>query len=53
MINDNPQISTPEMAETLGISERAIEKNLRNLREQNLIARVGPAKGGHWEILGE
>ena len=29
-----------------------IEKHLRKLREQGLIRRVGPDKGGHWEVVG-
>lgn len=45
MIEANPHISAREMAESLQISERAIEKNLRSLREQGIIRRIGPAKG--------
>jgi DNA-binding IscR family transcriptional regulator len=50
MIRDNPQVAISEMATKLGLSERAVEKNLRSLREQNLIVRVGPPKGGYWDI---
>ena len=39
------------MAASLGVTERAIEKQVRKLREQEIIGRVGPAKGGHWEVL--
>ncbi|MFN6313843.1 MAG: HTH domain-containing protein [Planctomyces sp.] len=51
MIEGNPRISAQEMADSLTISERAIEKNLRSLREQGVIRRIGPANGGHWEII--
>ncbi|MFN5800372.1 MAG: ATP-binding protein [Planctomyces sp.] len=42
MIEGNPRISAQEMVDSLTISERAIEKNLRSLREQGVIRRIGP-----------
>ena len=44
-------ISIPELAAKIGISERAIEKQLANLRDTGALRRVGPAKGGKWEVL--
>jgi len=38
------------MAEIIGITERAIEKQLAKLKEKEIIDRVGPDKGGHWKI---
>jgi predicted HTH transcriptional regulator len=35
----------------LGISERAVEKQVRNLRESGRLRRLGPDKGGQWEVL--
>jgi predicted HTH transcriptional regulator len=51
LIKKNPQITVPEMAMNLGVTESAVEKQIRKLREQEIIGRIGPAKGGHWEIL--
>ena len=34
----------------LQISTKAIEKHIKNLREDGIIRRVGPDKGGHWEV---
>lgn len=51
LILKNPQITILEMADTLGVTESAVEKQVRKLREQEIIGRVGPAKGGHWEVL--
>ena len=50
-LSTNPDVTIPELAEMLGITERSVERNLSQLREQNLVRRVGPAKGGHWEVL--
>jgi predicted HTH transcriptional regulator len=47
----NSEITIPEMAEQIGISERSIERNLRNLQKNKKIERIGPAKGGHWRVI--
>ena len=47
----NSQITTQEIAEALGMSRRAITKQITNLREKGIIRRIGPNKGGHWEIV--
>ena len=52
LIKDNPKISIPELAEKIEISTTAVEKNLRKLKEGEIIKRVGSAKGGYWEIVG-
>jgi ATP-dependent DNA helicase RecG len=30
---------------------RAVERLIRHLKSVKVIARIGPAKGGHWEVL--
>ena len=50
-IQQNPKVSAVEMASLLGISSRAVEKRLRSMRENDVIRRVGPDKGGYWEII--
>jgi len=37
--------------EEIGISEDGIKFNLSKLKKENKIRRVGPDKGGHWEII--
>ena len=51
LLQMNPQITIQEIAIRLRVMESAVEKQIRNLREQEIIGRIGPAKGGHWEIL--
>jgi len=36
----------------LEISTTAVENNLAKLKAKKILKRVGPAKGGHWEIVG-
>ena len=52
LMRENPTVTIPEIAAKADRLERTIEKLVRNLREREIIGRVGPAKGGHWEVLG-
>lgn len=47
----NSMITAVELAEILKISKRAVDKQIQKLRESNKIRRIGPDKGGHWEII--
>ena len=51
LMQNNPKITITALASELGISTTAIEKHIKTLKEQNIIQRIGGAKGGHWEIL--
>ena len=50
-IKENEFITIPEIAERIGITERSVERNIQNLQKERIIRRVGPAKGGHWEVV--
>ena len=47
----NPRISKREMAEKIGISTTAIDKNINTLKKKGLLKRVGGSKIGHWEVI--
>lgn len=51
LISQNNQIAAAELADKVQISKRKIEENLAKLKQKGLLRRVGPAKGGHWELL--
>ena len=51
LIKANPNVTTEEMAQAIGIIRRNIAKNIKKLQEQGIVRRVGPDKGGHWEII--
>lgn len=50
-ITDNPKISRKELSRELGINPSAIQRHIEKLKEKGILKRVGPAKGGHWEII--
>jgi ATP-dependent DNA helicase RecG len=51
MIEANPSVTTDEMAEALGLARRSVTKQLTKLKNEHRIRRVGPDKGGRWEVL--
>ncbi|MCQ2274374.1 MAG: Fic family protein [Bacteroidales bacterium] len=51
LMTENPKITAAQIAERLGITTRAVEKQIAKLRTKEIIKRVGSNKGGHWEII--
>lgn len=47
----NPNITTAELHNILGVSETAVENNISFLRENGYIERVGSKKAGYWKVL--
>lgn len=39
------------MAIDVGISSRKIEDNLKKLKENGILERVGGSKGGFWRVI--
>ena len=50
-MRSNPTISIEELAELCGLTRDGINYNIRNLKNKGIIKRVGPDKGGHWEVI--
>ncbi len=46
----NPKISGAQLAELLDISSTAVEKNIKQLRDDGLIKRIGGTRG-HWDVV--
>ena len=51
LIEDNPQISIPALANECGISVKSMRLRLDKLKAKNIIRRIGPNKGGYWQVL--
>jgi ATP-dependent DNA helicase RecG len=47
----NKYITIKRLSESIGISERKTQENINKLKGKRLLKRVGPDKGGHWEVL--
>ena len=51
LIKQDSYISRKVLSEKLGIHESAVQKHLDILKIKKAIKRIGPDKGGHWEIV--
>ncbi len=51
LIEQNPSITYGEMAEKTGKSRRTISRLITELKERNIITRIGSDKSGYWKIL--
>ena len=52
IMKNTPNITLQEIAEKLNRSKRAVEMQVKKLREQGIIKRIGADKNGHWEVIG-
>ncbi len=50
LLKQNPAISRKDIANKMGINESAVQKRLDALKKKGILRRVGPDKGGHWEV---
>lgn len=51
LIKKNSGITIREIAKKINLSESGVKKNLQILKQKGKIRRIGPDKGGHWEVL--
>ncbi len=50
-LDQNRSMTIAEFAKTLGLSTRSIERNLQKLQKEGRLRRIGPQKGGYWEVV--
>ena len=50
IIQPNPKITLPQLACLTGLTQRGIEWNISKLKADGFLGRIGPNKGGYWEI---
>lgn len=50
ILSEDASITRQQLAEALGITADGVKYHLRKLQKEGRIHRVGPDKGGHWEV---
>ena len=50
-MRQNPEVTIAELSTLVGVTGRSIERNIQTLQNKGRVRRVGPDKGGHWEVL--
>jgi len=51
IIATNNNITTSELAEKLKLTRRTIARYINKLKDKGVLKRIGPDKGGYWEII--
>ena len=51
ILKATPYITMNELAEIVGISKKGVEWQMAKLKKEGRIKRIGPDKGGHWEVI--
>ncbi|MBI9037548.1 MAG: putative DNA binding domain-containing protein [Bacteroidales bacterium] len=51
LIIENPKITRLELSSKLKINQSAIQKHIETLKTKDILKRIGPDKGRHWEII--
>ena len=50
ILKDRPYTTAGQLAEELGLTIDGVDYNIRKLKKQSRIVRIGGDKGGHWEV---
>jgi len=51
IMKENPSITIGKIAKATGLTIKGVEWNIKGLKQKGLIKRIGPNKGGHWEVM--
>ncbi len=51
IIKDDPSVTIKGLSLQLSLTRRGIEEQIRSLKAKGIIRRVGPDKGGYWEVI--
>lgn len=51
LLQENPRMSAQKLAEKLSVTERTVQRNIKELQKTRKIKRVVPDKAGLWEIV--
>ena len=53
LLVQNPKATFAEIVEAIGISRSAIQKHIERLKGTQRLRRIGPDKGGRWEVIAQ
>ena len=50
-VKENPSITIRQLTEKTGIAKATLEREIRKMKQNGLIKRIGSDKTGHWEVI--
>lgn len=51
LLSEDGNMTIDVLSQNIGITKKAVEKHIAKLKSEGIIRRIGPDKGGHWEVL--
>ena len=51
LLKSHPNLSHAGLVAALGITRSTVQKHINNLKLAGRLRRIGPDKGGHWEVV--
>lgn len=51
LLSQDNSLSAAALAERIGITPKAVEKHIAKMKAEGILKRVGPDKGGHWQMI--
>lgn len=51
LMKKKPSITQKELIDKTGLTRRGVEWNIKKLKEEGFIRRVGSDRSGHWEVI--
>lgn len=51
LLSQDNTLSAATLAERIGITAKAVEKQIAALKADGVIRRIGPDKGGYWQVV--
>ena len=50
-IRENPYVGTQDIAYRIGVERSTVARAIAKMKASGQLRRVGPDKGGHWEVV--
>ncbi len=51
LLRENPKHTTRTLAKGIGITPKGVERHLAILKAEGILHRIGPDKGGEWQVI--
>lgn len=51
LLRKNPKHTTRTLADEIGITPKGVERHLAILKSEGILHRIGPDKGGEWQVI--
>lgn len=51
LLSHDNSLSAVALAERIGITPKAVEKHIAKMKTEGILKRIGPDKGGYWQVV--